>query len=162
MVQAPVVHRAGHRPVPAAPRSAARPYARPHDPRFPVACFGERPCFLPGGVAEGPAPRPGKPAKGHGAYTEHGSCRVPAAVEPLTGQRLYQGRARYTRFVQQVAARCPRAETSRLGQDNLNTHALSTFYDCLPAAVARRRGPAPGRTFRGVLHAQVRPVAQPN
>lgn len=118
-------------------------YARPYDPHFPVVCFDERPCFLIGDVVEGLAPQPGKPAKEHYAYAKHGACCVLAAVEPLTGQRLYQVRARrtkreYTQFMQQLAARYPQATKIRLVQDNLNTHALSTFYDCLPAAMAQR------------------------
>ena len=96
-----------------------------------------------GDVVEGLAPQPGQPAKEHDAYPKHGSCGVLAAVEPLTGQRLYQVRAQrtkraYTQFRQQLAARYPQAEKIRLVQGNLNTHALSTFYDCLPAAMARR------------------------
>ena len=118
-------------------------YARPYQARFPVVCFDERPCFLLGDVVEGLAPQPGKPAREHYAYTKHGSCCVLAAVEPLTGQRLYQVRAQrtkreHTQFMQQLAARYPQAEKIRLVQDNLNTHALSSFYDCLPAAMAQR------------------------
>lgn len=126
-----------------------RLYALPCDPRFPVVCFDERPCFLLGTVVEGLAPQPaqpskkGQPAKEHYAYSKHGSCCVLAAVEPLTGQRLYQVRSRrtkreYTQFMQQLAAHYPQAEKIRLVQDNLNTHALSTFYDCLPAAMAEK------------------------
>lgn len=124
-------------------------YTQPYDPRFPVVCFDERPCFLLGDVVEGVAPQPaqpgkaGQPAKQHYAYSKHGSCCVLAAVEPLTGQRLYQVRQQrtkreYTQFMQQLAARYPAAEKIRLVQDNLNTHALSTFYDCLPAAMAHQ------------------------
>lgn len=124
-------------------------YAQPYDARFPVVCFDERPCFLLGDVVEGLAPQPaqpgkkGQPAKQHYAYSKHGSCCVLAAVEPLTGQRLYQVRSRrtkreYTQFMQQLAARYPQAAKIRLVQDNLNTHALSTFYDCLPAAMAEK------------------------
>ena len=40
--------------------------------------------------------------------------------------------------MQQLAARYPQATKIRLVQDNLNTHALSTFYDGLPAAMAQR------------------------
>lgn len=98
-----------------------RLYALPYDPRFPVVCFDERPCFLLGDVVEGLAPQPtqpgkkGQPAKEHYAYSKHGSCCVLAAVEPLTGQRLYQVRAQrtkreYTQFRQQLAARYPQAE----------------------------------------------------
>ncbi len=118
-------------------------YARPYDPLFPVVCFDERPCFLLGDVVEGLAPQPGKPAKEHYAYSKHGSCCVLAAVEPLTGQRLYQVRAQrtkreYTQFMQRLAAHYPHATKIQLVQDNLNTHTLSSFYDCLPAAMAQR------------------------
>ena len=44
----------------------------------------------------------------------------------------------YTQFRQQLAARYPQATKIRLVQDKLNTHALSTFYDCLPAAMAEK------------------------
>lgn len=113
-------------------------YAQPYAPHFPVVCFDERPCFLLGDVVEGLAPQPGKqgqPARQHYTYSKHGSCCVLAAVEPLTGQRT---KCEYTQFMQQLAARYPQAERIRLVQDNLNTHALSTFYDCLPAAMAER------------------------
>lgn len=66
-----------------------------------------------------------------------------AAVEPLTGQRFCQVRSQrpkreYTQFMQQLAAGYPQAEKIRLVQNNPNTHALSTFYDCLPAAIAEK------------------------
>ena len=122
-------------------------YARLHDARLPVVCFDERPCFLLGNVVEGLAPQPagagqpGQPAKAHYAYSKHGRGCLVAAVEPLTGQRLYQLRRQrpkraYTQFRQQLAARSPQAEKIRLVQDTLNTHALSRFYSCLPAAMA--------------------------
>ncbi len=118
-------------------------YERPHNPQHPVVCFDERPCFLCGDVVGGLAPQPGKPAKEHYACSKHGSCCALAAVEPLTGQRLSQVRSQrtkrgHTQFMQQLAARCPQATKIRLVQDNLNTHALSTFCDCLPAAMAQR------------------------
>lgn len=118
-------------------------YARPYAAQFPVVCFDERPCFLLGDVVEGLAPQPGQPAKQPDAYAKHGSWCVLAAVEPLTGPRRYQVRARRTKrdyppFMQQLAARYPPAEKIRLVLDNLTTHALSSFYDGLPAAMARR------------------------
>jgi len=118
-------------------------YAQPYAARFPVVCFDERPCFLLGDVVEGLAPQPARLAKQHYAYRKHGACCVLAAVEPLTGRRLYQVRAQrtkrdFTQFLQQLAARYPQAEKIRLVLDNLNTHTLSSFYDCLPAAQARR------------------------
>lgn len=78
-------------------------YARPYDPQFPAVCFDERPCFLLVNVVEGLAPQPaqpdkvGQPAKQHYACSKHGSCCVLAAVEPLTGQRLYQVQTRRTK-----------------------------------------------------------------
>ena len=108
-----------------------------------MVCFDERPCFLPGDVVEGLAPQPGKPAKEPYAYAKHGRCGVRAAVEPLPDQRRYPVRARRpkradTPLRQQLAARYPQATKIRLVLDNLTPHALRTFYDCLPAALAQR------------------------
>jgi len=91
-------------------------YAQAYAPCFPVVCFEERPCFLRGDVVEGLAPQPAQPgkagqvAKQHYTDSQHGSCCVLAAVEPLTGQRVYQGRSQrtkraYTQVMQQLAAR---------------------------------------------------------
>ena len=52
--------------------------------------------------------------------------------------RARRTKREYTQFMQQLAARYPQATKIRLVQDNLNTHALSTFYYCLPAALAQR------------------------
>jgi hypothetical protein len=117
--------------------------ARAYDPRFPLVCFEERPCLLPGDVVEGLAPPPGRAAKEPYAYRKPGACCVLAAVAPLTGRRLYQVRGQrtkraYTQFRQRRATHYPDAEKIRLGQDNLNTHLLRTFYGCLPAALARK------------------------
>lgn len=90
-------------------------YVRPYDPRHPVVCFDERPCFLLGDAVEGLAPQPGKPEKEPYAYTKHGRCGVLAAVEPLTGQRRYQVRGQrtkraYVQFMQRLARRYAGAE----------------------------------------------------
>jgi len=60
-----------------------------------------------------------------------------AAIEPLTGARLAQVRARrtkreYTEFCPALAAQYPQAHKIRLVQDNLNTHNASAFYENLP------------------------------
>ena len=112
-----------------------------HEDVFPVGgLLASQRGLAPQPVQPGKA---GQPGKQHSAYSKHGSCCVLAAVEPLTGQRLYQVRRQrtkreYTQFLQQLAARYPQAEKIRLMQDNLNTHALSTFYDWLPAAMAEK------------------------
>ncbi len=113
-------------------------YAQPYDPRFPVVCFDERPCFL---IGEALAPLPlqaGQVTKEHYAYTKHGSCALLAAIEPLTGNRLaevYPTRTmkEYTLFCQELVKRWPDAEKIRLVQDNLNTHTSAAFYQHLPA-----------------------------
>ena len=52
--------------------------------------------------------------------------------------RARRTKREHTQFRQQLAARYPQATKIRLGQDNRNPHALSTFYDGLPAALAQR------------------------
>ncbi len=116
-------------------------YARPYDPRYPVVCFDERPCFLIGEVM-GPLPvKAGQVPKEHYAYEKNGSCALLAAIEPLTGNRLAQVHARrtkreYTLFCQALATRYPEAIKIQLVQDNLNTHNASSFYEYLPAEEA--------------------------
>ena len=113
-------------------------YAQPYDPRFPVVCFDERPCFL---IGEALAPLPlqaGQVTKEHYAYTKHGSCALLAAIEPLTGNRLaevYPARTmkEYTLFCQELVKHWPDAEKIRLVQDNLHTHTSAAFYQHLPA-----------------------------
>lgn len=116
-------------------------YALPYDPRSPVVCFDERPCFL---IGDAIAPLPmqsGRVRKEHYAYEKHGTCTLFAAMEPLTGKRVaqvYERRTKkeYTRFRQAIAAAWPTATKIRLVQDNLNTHTTTAFYEHLPAADA--------------------------
>jgi hypothetical protein len=113
-------------------------YALPYDPRYPVLCFDERPCFLIGDIIEPIAMQCGQVRKEHYAYEKHGSCALLAAIEPLTAQRLAQVHARrtkkeFTAFCQALAAAYPQAVKIRLVLDNLNTHDLSAFYEHLPA-----------------------------
>lgn len=116
-------------------------YARPYDPRYPVVCFDERPCFLIGEVMTPLPANAGQVAKEHYAYKKNGSCSLLAAIEPLTGERLAQVHTRrtkreYTLFFQALAARYPEAIKIQLVQDNLNTHNASSFYEYLPAEEA--------------------------
>lgn len=116
-------------------------YAQPHDPRYPVICFDERPCFLIGERLEPLPLQAGQVGKEHYAYIKNGSCALLAAIEPLTGKRLaevYPQRTmrEYTAFCQTIAARWPEAQTIRLVQDNLNTHTTAAFYKYLPADAA--------------------------
>ena len=117
-------------------------YALPYDPKYPVVCFDERPCFLIGDRVEPIAMQTGKVRKEHYAYEKLGSCALLAAIEPLTGFRLAQVHERRTKkeyalFCQALAAKFPDAIKIRLVQDNLNTHDTSAFYENLPADEAR-------------------------
>jgi hypothetical protein len=129
-------------------------YERPHDPRFPVVCFDERPCVLHGQPTEPLPPAPARPAVGEqpakagrprresSTYVRQGTACLLAAFEPGTGQRLVDVSARragadYCRFLQRLAAHYPEAEKIVLVQDNLNTHTDGVFYQHLPAAEAR-------------------------
>ena len=117
-------------------------YALPYDPKYPVVCFDERPCFLIGDCIEPLAMQTGRVRKEHYAYKKLGSCALFAAIEPLTGFRLAQVHPRrtkkeYTLFCQALAAEFPDASKIRLVQDNLNTHDASAFYENLPADEAQ-------------------------
>lgn len=117
-------------------------YALPYDPKYPVVCFDERPCFLIGDRVEPIAMQTGQVRKEHYAYEKLGSCALLAAIEPRTGFRLAQVHKRrtkkeYTLFCQALAAQFPEAIKIRLVQDNLNTHDTSAFYENLPADEAR-------------------------
>lgn len=116
-------------------------YALPYDPRHPVVCFDERPCFLIGDLLPPLPMQSGQVRKEHYAYSKHGSCALLAAIEPLTGRRLGQVREQrtrreYTQFCQALAQSYPEAMKIRLVQDNLNTHTSAAFYTCLPAEEA--------------------------
>lgn len=122
-------------------------YALPYDPRYPVICFDERPCFLIGEVVDPIAMQSGRVRKEHYAYEKLGSCALLAAIEPLTGNRLAQvhpqrTKREFTLFCQALVAAYPQAQKIRLVVDNLNTHDFSAFYEHLPAdealALARR------------------------
>jgi len=110
----------------------------PYDPRYPLLCFDERPCFLIGDLGEPLSLQSGQVKKEHYAYEKLGSCALLASIEPLTGRRLAQvhhqrTRLEYTRLMIAVANAYPEAIRIRMVQDNLNTHHISSFYACLPA-----------------------------
>lgn len=120
-----------------------RIYALPYDPKYPVVCFDERPCFLIGDSVSPIPTQEGKVAKQHYAYEKNGSCCLLAAIEPLQGKRIakvYKQRTKkeYTLFMQQLANSYPDAVKIRLIQDNLNTHNFGSFYEHLNAEEAEK------------------------
>jgi hypothetical protein len=118
-------------------------YAQPFDPKQPVLCFDERPCFLIGETVQGLDMKAGQPAREHYSYKKNGSCALLMAIEPKTGRRvahLFDRRTKreYAEFMKELAASYPKAEKIRVVQDNLNTHSTASFYERFPAEEAFR------------------------
>jgi hypothetical protein len=118
-------------------------YAQPFDPKQPVVCFDERPCFLIGETVQGLDMKAGQPAREHYSYKKNGSCALLMAVEPKTGRRvahLFDRRTKreYAEFMKELAGSYPKAEKIRVVQDNLNTHSTASFYERFPAEEAFR------------------------
>ncbi|WP_253764269.1 IS630 family transposase [Flammeovirga sp. SJP92] len=108
-------------------------YNLPYDPKYPVICFDERPCFLIGDKVEPIPMRKGKVKKEHYSYEKHGSCVLLMAIEPLTGKRfgkVYKQRRKqeYADFMFELSLLYTDAHRIRLVQENLNTHNSSSFY----------------------------------
>ena len=79
-------------------------YARPYDPKRPVVCFDEHPCFLIGDVVVSLPRSAGQSKREDYHYSKHGSCALLMAFEPLTGRRwakVYDRRTakEYTQFM---------------------------------------------------------------
>jgi hypothetical protein len=118
-------------------------YSLPVDPRFPVVCFDERPCFLIGDLVAPLSMQKGKITRQHYAYEKNGSCALLMAIEPLTGKRLARvfdrrRKREYALFLRELSEKLPQAEKIRLVQDNLNTHNLSSLYETFEAEEAFR------------------------
>jgi hypothetical protein len=117
-------------------------YHLPYDPRHPLICFAERPCFLIEDVGALLPLSPGKLKRYHYEYKKKGSCCVFLAFEPQTGFRYVEVRERrtaqdYAEFIQTLLAdHYPEVGSIRLVQDNLNTHTPGSFYEVLPPAEA--------------------------
>lgn len=112
-------------------------YARPHDPKRPLVCFDERPCFLIGDLVVPLPMQSKKPKREDYHYSKQGSCALLMAFEPHTGRRwakVYSQRTakEYTHFMQHLEKQFPEAEQIDLLQDNLNTHQGGSFYAHLP------------------------------
>jgi hypothetical protein len=112
-------------------------YARPYNPKRPLVCFDERPCFLIGDVVVPMPMQAGKPEREDYHYSKHGSCALLMAFEPHTGRRwakVYDRRTarEYTHFMQLLSLQFLDAEVIELVQDNLNTHQGGSFYAHLP------------------------------
>jgi DDE superfamily endonuclease len=116
-------------------------YGLPYNPKRPVLCFDERPCFLIGDVLQPIPMSKGQSKREDYHYEKHGSCCVLLAFEPYTGRRwvkVYKHRTakEYTHFMRFLTQQFPDAEKMTLIQDNLNTHHPGSFYSQLDPAEA--------------------------
>jgi DDE superfamily endonuclease len=117
-------------------------YALPYDPRCPLICFDERPCFLIGDVGSILPMSSGKAKRYHYEYEKNGSYCVFLAFEPHTGFRYVEVRARrtavdYAAFMQQLLQKhYAHVECIRLVQDNLKTHTPGSLSEVLPPSDA--------------------------
>jgi hypothetical protein len=65
-------------------------YAKPYDPKRPVICFDERPCFLIENVLMPIPMSEGQTKREHYEYKKNGSACVLLAFEAHTGRRFVQ------------------------------------------------------------------------
>jgi len=118
-------------------------YASPYNPRNPVICYDERPCFLIGELVKGLEMKAEQVKKEHYAYEKLGSCCLLATIEPLTGKRIadvfdQRRKVEFALHFQKVEKEFPKAEKITVILDNLNTHNESSFYETFDAAEAKR------------------------
>jgi DDE superfamily endonuclease len=116
-------------------------YSLPYNPKRPVVCFDERPCFLIGDVLQPIPMSQGRSKREDYEYEKHGSCCVMLAFEPHTGQRWVKVYARrtakeYTDFMHFLVQHFPDVQQITLVQDNLNTHHPGSFYSHLDPDLA--------------------------
>ena len=118
-------------------------YAREYNPRNPVICYDERPCFLIGELIKGIEMKADQVKREHYAYEKLGSCSLLETIEPLTGKRIadvfdQRRKVEFATHFQKVAAEFPEAEKITVILDNLNTHNESSFYEAFSAEEAKR------------------------
>jgi len=118
-------------------------YEKSYNPKRPLICFDERPCFLIDNVLQPIEMKEKQSKREHHEYKKNGSCVLLLAVEPLTGFRYIEIRKRRTKkdyadFMKNLEKIYINADKIVLVQDNLNTHNPSSFYETFDAEEAFR------------------------
>lgn len=119
-------------------------YRRPFDARSPVVCMDEQPVQLVKETRRPLPAAPGRPRRVDYEYERAGTASVFLLTAPLAGWRRTSVRERRTAVDWAEEMRVlleedwPRAERVILVCDNLNTHAIGSFYEAFEPAVARR------------------------
>ena len=104
--------------------------------RAPVVCLDERPVQLLDPARPDVPMRARRPRHSDYEYLREGTASISWIVESLTGRRLTyasanrKGRA-FTRALERVARRYPRATKIHLVMDNLSTHSLTSLKTTL-------------------------------
>jgi hypothetical protein len=118
-------------------------YARPYRLSEPVVCLDERPVQLLDPARADVPMRSGRPRRSDYEYVREGTANIFCIVEPLTGRRLTYasanrtGRA-FTRALERIARRYPRARKIHLVMDNLSTHSATSVKATLGAKQGKR------------------------
>ena len=118
-------------------------YARPYRPKEPVVCLDERPVQLLDPARADVPMRPGRTRRSDYEYVREGTANIFCIIEPLTGRRLTYGSANrtgraFTRALERIARRYPRARKIYLVMDNLSTHSLNSLKTTLGEMEAQR------------------------
>lgn len=110
-------------------------YRRFYDCRFPQVCMDEGGKSLQAHIHDPLPMKPGQPEREDYQHDREGTCSIFLAVEPLSGKRFIQARARRTKadwayFLRElIDIHYPQAEKLVLVMDNLNTHSPASFYE---------------------------------
>ena len=110
-------------------------YTRPYDATHPQICMDEGGKTLQANTHEPLPMQAGKVEREDDEYEREGTCSLFVAVEPLSGKRIIQTRARRTKadwayFMRElIEVHYPQAEKLVLVTDNLNTHSPASFYE---------------------------------
>jgi DDE superfamily endonuclease len=117
---------------------------RPYDASHPQICMDEGGKTLQANTHDPVPMRAGQAEREDYDYEREGSCSLFVAVEPLSGKRIIQTRARRTtadwaHFLRElIEVHYPQAEKRVLVMDNLNTHSPASFYEVFEPPEAYR------------------------
>jgi hypothetical protein len=117
-------------------------YKRPYDASHPLLCMDEGGKTLQANTHDPLPMQAGQIEREDYEYEREGTCSLFLAVEPLSGKRIIQTRARRTKadwayFMRElVQDHYPQAEKIVLVMDNLNTHSPASFYEVFEPEIA--------------------------
>lgn len=119
-------------------------YERPLDPKFPVVCVDERPCYLIGDKREVIPAKPGQLGRFDFEYVRNGTANVFGLFAPLLGWREMIVTQRRTKLdfaacmKRLVDEFFPKAERIVVVLDQLNTHSKASLYEAFAPKEAHR------------------------